>query len=180
MRVLRPIIPLSHPDLQWCFWHCCHSYCSGHQSFLLEHLGVGRAAPYHHEYVLTTFLQLSICILDGKTLGWGAIFSLQHLGHDIDTFPCIGLFCFYGDNSGGKSFYSLCISHEDHFIIDIWIGTSQRFGLPTPWLQLYAQIIDVPPWHLPKASISLSFMTFTTWLIVGVPKIMGTHSANFN
>ena len=59
----------SHPDLWWCFWHCSHSYCSGHQSFLSEHLGVGRTVPYHYSYVFTTFLQLSICILDSKTLG---------------------------------------------------------------------------------------------------------------
>ena len=31
-----------------------------------------------------------------------------------------------------------------------------------------------------KASFSLSFMTFTTQPIVGVPKIMGIHSANFD
>ena len=30
-----------------------------------------------------------------------------------------------------------------------------------------------------RASISLSFMTFTTWLIVGVPRIIETHAKKF-
>ena len=40
-----------------------------HWSFLLEHLGVGHTVPYHYDYILSTSLQLSICILDSKTLG---------------------------------------------------------------------------------------------------------------
>ena len=69
MRVLRSILPLSNPDLQWHFWHHSCSYSSGYQSSLLEHLGVGHTVPYHHNYVLATFLQLSVCSLDSETLG---------------------------------------------------------------------------------------------------------------
>ena len=63
------LIPLLHPGLWWCPQHLGHSHCSGHWGLLLEHLEVGCTVPYHHNYVLATFLQLSVCILDGKTLG---------------------------------------------------------------------------------------------------------------
>ena len=38
-------------------------------AFFSECLGVGCTVPYQHKHILATFLQLSVCILDGKTLG---------------------------------------------------------------------------------------------------------------
>ena len=64
MRVLRPILPLSHPGLWQQFQYCDH----GHWSFLSESLGVGRTVPYHHNCILAAFSQLSVHILNGETL----------------------------------------------------------------------------------------------------------------
>ena len=49
-----PSLPL-HSGLWWSFWHCGCSHCSGHWSFLSEHLGVGHTVPYCHDYILATF-----------------------------------------------------------------------------------------------------------------------------
>ena len=38
------------------------------RAFFQSILGVGHTVPYHHDYILAIFSQLSVHILDGKTL----------------------------------------------------------------------------------------------------------------
>ena len=176
VRFLLSLQQLGHH--QW-LWHgsCCHSSC--HWSFLLQSLGAGCAVPHHYN----ACPQLCICILQCEPLRQRPIFNSQGLGHHINSTPKVSLLCLHRYNTWRKGIYGFCILSDDHFTVPTWAGHSHSWlsstvdvGLHTDrrWAtQAFANGIT-------RTSISISFITFTTLLIVGVPRIIGTHATKFN
>ena len=51
---------------------------------------------------------------------------------------------------------------------------------PPWWMSFYTLIRGKPPWHLPKALISVSFITLMMLLMVGVPRMTGIGAAKLD
>ena len=90
--------------------------------------------------------------------------------------PCISLFHFHGDNLVAFLMKMTLLYPSGAAPSKVWSSNT----VAAAWCMDNRCTTLAFTHGIAKASISLSFMTFMMQLIVGVPKIMGSHSTNFD
>ena len=152
------VLPLWQPGLcQWLWYHCC-GHCPGHWGFLFWEFG-GRLCYSSPPQLYSWYLSSTQCM----HFEWWDPVAESHLQFAVLgswhwCAPHVGLFCLHRYNMKGESIHSFCILCENSLVVLVWAGcVAAALQTDKRWAIL----------AFSQASIYLSFMTFTMWLMVG-------------